>query len=93
MVETQTMEKAKQIRSVSHKFDDTYREWKKGTEKAFKGLQDIGEKVYKIEIDLDEMVKWCKNQKQPLDSTARAEFVSMKVKEHHESLVSLRSKC
>lgn len=78
-------EKAKKISSDSHVFDDTYQDWKEGAKKALKDFHDLGIKVYKIEIDLDELVKWCKNQKIPFDSKARSKFVSMKVQKHHES--------
>lgn len=52
---------------------------------AFKNLQDLGITVYKIEIDLEELVTWCEAKQVPLDANARSEFVSGKVKEHHES--------
>lgn len=78
-------EKAKRISSDSHDFDDTYQDWKEGAEKSLNDFYDLGIKVYKIEIDLDELVKCCKDQKVPLDSKARSEFVSIKVQEHHKS--------
>lgn len=78
-------ERAKKMSSDSHVFDDTYQDWKKGAEKALKNFHDLGIKVYKIEIELDELVKWCKDQKMPFDSKARSKFVSMKVQKHHES--------
>ncbi|MCC5940553.1 MAG: hypothetical protein JJU37_03355 [Balneolaceae bacterium] len=78
-------EKAKQMSSDSHVFDDTYEDWKEGAEKALKNFQDLRITVYRIEIELDELVKWCKNQKMPIDSKARSRFVSMKVQKHHES--------
>ena len=78
-------EKAKQISSDGHVFDDTYQDWQEGAEKALKNFHDLGIKVYKIEIELDELVKWCKDQKMPFDLKARSKFVSMKVQKHHES--------
>lgn len=78
-------EKAKQISSDGHVFDDTYQDWKKSAEKALKNFQDLGITVYKIEIELDTLIKWCKDQKTPNDSKARSRFVSLKVQQHHES--------
>ncbi len=77
--------KAKQISADSHIFDDTYREWKDGAEKTLRNVQDLGVTVYKIEIDLDELVEWCKKEKQPLNAKARSKFVSMKVRERHQA--------
>ena len=78
-------EKAKQISSDSHAFDKTYQDWKNAAEKALINISILGTKVYKIEIDLDELVEWTKKKKIPLDSNARAEFVSLKVQKYHES--------
>lgn len=78
-------EKAKKISTDSHVFDNSYQEWKEAAEEALKKFRFLGLKVYKIEIDLDELIKWCKDQKVPLDADARAEFVSIKVKKRDES--------
>ncbi|MCC5905199.1 MAG: hypothetical protein JJU13_03255 [Balneolaceae bacterium] len=77
--------KAKQISSDSHIFDDSYQEWKETAENTFNNFQDLSVTVYKIEIDLDEYVEWCKKKKLPLDANARTRYVSLKVKEHHEA--------
>jgi hypothetical protein len=78
-------EKAKKISDDSHAFDDTYKDWKVTAEKMLISFHNIGIKVYKIEIDLDELVQWCKDQKVPLDSGARSRFATMKVEELHDS--------
>ncbi|MEX0649149.1 MAG: hypothetical protein WEA56_13760 [Balneolaceae bacterium] len=78
-------ERAKQISSDSHIFDDSYRVWKENAEKTYKNFQDLGYTIYKIEIDFDEFLKWCKKRGVPLNANARTKFVSMKVKEHHEA--------
>lgn len=78
-------EKAKQISADSHVFDDSYQEWKEGAEKALKNFRDLGLTVYQIDIDLDELIDWCKKKNRLLDGNARSEFVSGKVKERHES--------
>jgi hypothetical protein len=77
-------EKAKKISSDSQKFDDNYQEWKESAERAYKNFTDLGLTVYKIEIDLDELVDWCKDHNMPLNGAARSRFVSLKVQERHE---------
>lgn len=78
-------ERAKQISADSHAFDDTYQEWKESAEQALKNFRDLRITAYKIDIDLDELIAWCKEKNRPLDSKARSEFVSGKVRERHES--------
>lgn len=50
-------EKAKRISTDTEKFDETYQQWKEAAEKALENFQLLGVTVYKIEVDLDEMVK------------------------------------
>lgn len=78
-------DEAKQISSDSYVFDGTYQEWKESAEKMLKNFEDLGIKVYKVEIDLDELVTWCKDEKMPLDSKARSRYASIKAKEIHEA--------
>lgn len=78
-------ERAKQISADSQIFDDTYQEWKESADKSFKNFRDLGYTVYKIEIDLDELIDWCNKKNIPLDGNARSGFVSGKVKTRHES--------
>jgi hypothetical protein len=77
--------RAKQVSTDGDDFENTYFEWLIGAEKALKNFRDQGLTVYKIEIDLDKLVKWCKDQNMPLNGKARTKFTSMKVKDHHES--------
>jgi hypothetical protein len=76
-------ERAKRISTDSHVFDDSYEEWKEAAEQTFKNLRDLRLEIHKLEIDLDELVKWCKDQDIPLNGKARSQFASMKVKEHY----------
>jgi hypothetical protein len=76
---------AKQISDDSSIFDDTYEEWKEAAEKAVSKYKAEGLIIYKVEVDLDDMAAWCREQNRPLDATARTHYVSIKVKELHES--------
>lgn len=78
-------ERAKRISDDSHAFDDTYQDWKESAEQALKNFHDLRITAYKIEIDLNELIKWCNKKNKPLDGKARSEFVSGKIKERHES--------
>ncbi len=76
---------AKQISDDSEVFDDSYEIWKAAAEKKIRELKRHGMTVYKVDVDLDELSSWCKSQNRPLDSSARSEFASHKVKEIHEA--------
>jgi hypothetical protein len=76
-------EKAKRICTDAENFDETYQDWKEAAEKALENFQLLGLTVYKIEVNLDEMVKWCKAQKLPLSAQARSRYVSMLVEKRN----------
>lgn len=77
--------KAKKISTDSHVFDDNYQEWKEGAENALRELQKRRLIVYQIEINFNDFLEWCKSEKLELNGAARSRYVSMKVKERHES--------
>ena len=76
---------AKQISDDSGTFDDSYEEWKEVAEEAVKSFRAKGMIVYKIEVDLDELATWCREQNRPLDSSARTEYAANKSREMHQS--------
>lgn len=71
----------KQLADDPEIIEDTYAEWLKVAEESLATLENEGLTVVKIDIDLPELVEWCKQQNQPNDSGARASFVSQKLQE------------
>ena len=70
------------MHAVSVDVDDleqTYDEWLLKTEIALADLRERGFFVQKIEIDIEEFVKWCKSRQLPIDDAARSAYAAEKL--------------
>lgn len=64
------------VRNGGH---DTYEERLREAERGMRGLRRQGFIVRKVDVDVDEMVRWCEANQLPFDGGARAQFVAKKV--------------
>lgn len=55
---------------------DTYEEWLESYNRAVKGLRNRGIKAVPIPVDLDELIKWCRENNVPNTGESRSRFVS-----------------
>jgi len=58
--------------------EDTYDEWEKEAEKLVQKVIALGQQLYKIDVDVFELEKWCKEKGLPNDSNARSQFAAEK---------------
>ena len=73
-----------QLRAVSvdrDRLEDTYTEWVSGAESSFEDYRANGLDIFKIIIDVNELVAWCKKEGREIDSAARSELAAIKLKE------------
>ena len=64
--------------------EDTYEEWKANAEKALRDSQNAGISVRKVQIDVDELLAWCKSKNIPVDRASRSEFAIEQLYEEME---------
>jgi hypothetical protein len=76
-------ERLRQIAADPENLDDTYEEWKASAKKALRDMEKLGTVTRKVNIDVEELVAWCKFQNLPIDGTARSAFAGEKL---HEEL-------
>src|SRR5882672_5247645 len=62
--------------SDPHEMDDSYAEWRAAAEKAIDDLAKLGSPAEKVDIDIDEFLRWCRLHGRKTDKAARAEFVA-----------------
>ena len=75
------------LRSVAsdvHDLEETFDEWIEYASRTFKGIRDTGIDLVKVDVDVDELILWCKKKGCPVDAEARTAFVIHKLKERHE---------
>lgn len=61
--------------------ENTYYEWVANANDTIKELSNSDYHIEKIEIDVNELIEWCKKEKRSLNGKSRANFISLKTKE------------
>lgn len=61
------------------KIEETHDEWLKNAENAIKNFKKKGIKIEKVQIDLNELIRWCNERNLSLNGEARANFVTHKM--------------
>lgn len=64
---------------------DTYAEWVAEASARFEEVQRMGIPVQKVEVDLDELVQWCRAQQQEINGEARSTFVAEKTRQLNQT--------
>lgn len=68
----------KKIADDPERLDDSYQDWLDGRDKAIRNFEELGQRVQLIDIDVTELLNWCRVEGRKLDGEARAEFCSKK---------------
>jgi len=56
--------------------DDSFDDWERGAQAAIAQFAEIGRVMRKVPIDVEALLAWCQAQGLPLNSAARAEYVT-----------------
>jgi len=56
--------------------EDRYEDWLLSVQKAMFNIKSAGMSPKKVYVDIEKLIEWCKSINRPIDSAARAEFVS-----------------
>lgn len=59
--------------------DDTFERWQSNAQNASRILRQSGYPVEMVDIDVAELIAWCKEEHRPIDGEARADFVQEKI--------------
>jgi hypothetical protein len=70
-----------EIAEDRNNIEDTYEEWEANAEVGFRRLSRPGFVPQKIDIDVEELICWCKLKKRPVDGAARSIFAAEKLRE------------
>jgi len=61
--------------------DESYEDWLTGVAKFTQNAVIKGQEIERIWINVDELVKWCKENAYPMNSSSRSEFVVYKMQQ------------
>ena len=70
----------RQLASDLDKLEESYEEWLAGAQKALVQMSVAGVRAQRVDVDLDELARWCLGEARPLDSAARAAFVASRLR-------------
>jgi len=77
-------ERLREISADRDQLDETYAEWVVKAEEVVKQLAAQGLSIEKVEIDLDDLERWCAARGIPIDSRARASYAAEKARERDQ---------
>jgi hypothetical protein len=72
----ESWQRLRELAADAEALDDTYEGWERGAQRALDELQATGRAVRRVPIDVDLLARWCQEHHRPLDSAARAEYVT-----------------
>jgi hypothetical protein len=74
-------ERLREISADRDQLDDTYAEWVVKAKKVMEQLAAQGMSIEKVEIDLEDLQRWCARQGIPVNGQARASYAAEKASE------------
>jgi len=75
-------ERLRELAVDREQLDDSFDAWERGAHAAIAELAEIGRVVRKVPIDFEALLAWCQAQDRPLNSAARAEYVTHLLQQH-----------
>jgi hypothetical protein len=64
------------VASDRETLEDHHEDWLRSAENAMFEFKRIGLSPKKVYVDIEKLIEWCKSENRPVDSSARAVFVS-----------------
>ena len=75
------------LRKISEDVDEleeTYEEWLREATVGLKRMKDLGMEVEEVDVDVNELVAWCKQRGEPVNGSSRSEFAADKIRRKYE---------
>lgn len=75
----------KSVATDADELEETYDEWLEFAERYLKEVWETGIDIFKVEVDVEELIQWCQTNDRAVDGEARSEFVALKLKERDQN--------
>jgi hypothetical protein len=79
-------EQSERLRAISVDADDLeadYAEWVREAEDAIRRMPKRGIHLVKVDVDVEDLLRWCGVHHRPVDAGARAEYVADQLRQQH----------
>ena len=80
----------RELASDVERLEESYEDWLAGAQRALVQMTVAGVRAQRVDVDLDELERWCRREDRPLDSAARAAFVAWRLSSAHEGTSGVR---
>ncbi|MFH1726444.1 MAG: hypothetical protein ABII00_17680 [Elusimicrobiota bacterium] len=77
-------EQWERLRSISEDKDDledTYDEWLPAAQTRFEELKRSGTDIVQVEVDVEDLVGWCRSRNLSINAQSRSQFAAHKLRE------------
>lgn len=71
----------KQVATDAGTLPETFEKWRADTDNAYRILLQSGYVVQFVEVEVTELIKWCKSRSRPLDGEARSDYIAEKLED------------
>jgi hypothetical protein len=72
------------LREVSEdwaELEETWEEWSQAAEEALQRARAMGLDIRKVDVDVEELMRWCQAERRPINSESRSAFAAVKLQE------------
>jgi hypothetical protein len=76
-------QRLREVADDRNKLDDSFEQWERNASRTFREPQQKGVAIEKVNINVDELVSWCKSRGNPVTSEYRAQYVSIAMRERY----------
>ncbi len=74
----------RKLAADADRLEEEFEDWLVGAQKTIVQLTATGLRVRRVDVDLDDLVRWCRHEGRPLDSAARAAFTAERLRSGFE---------
>jgi hypothetical protein len=77
-------QRLKEVVDDPQNFEETHAEWQGVFERGSRYLADQGFDVHRVDVDVEELAAWCRDQERPIDGKARSDFAAHKLRQKYK---------
>jgi hypothetical protein len=77
-------ERLREISADREKLEETYEDWVASAEESLREMRKVGLYAEKVEIDVEELLAWCRAQGRDVDGKARAQYAAIMLRQRYE---------
>ncbi len=75
----------RKVSTDADELEETYAEWVSFASAQYAKFRSAGVRVAKVDIDIHELIAWCRDRHRPVDADSRSEFTAHKTAELYPS--------